>query len=1470
MVVPVNDRRSGPYTCSGGEAALAYDFRLMRADDVAVWRRRGGVTARLVLGVDYQVTGVGNPAGGSVILSPVALVDDLYVVEGARTHARLTDIESGQTLARSLLNSEFDSLQVQHVELARDQGRALQRSRFDGAGGVELPPAVAGYRLGFDDDLNLAAFPPGEGGGGSVPDPLPVESGGTGGNTAEEARDNIGALGAEDVSGAVATDLAVNAAARRDNLGLGALAVRDDVGTPQIVDNAVTLAKLAHGTPSAMLGFDALGAPVEKPPFAATRVTGLARHAGCSGGAARAWIVDGTDVFVAGDSAILGLAVDVGVPRRVTFNVQPAVISKVVIGASAIYIIDANGRVYHLGGNGQGQGGHGDTVARSVATRVEWFVGQGVAITDVFPAPMTGGSENYVFFVGGNGKAYVAGANANGQHGMGDATARSTPAEVTALGSNVAGVVLSGNAGPHTLAWTSAGHLYGAGYNGQGQLGDGTTTARNAFVALSVTDAVKAVAFSDISGGLSGVVRGSGGLQLTGHNVRGSLGQGDTTSRTAWTTAIAAGVSDVVLAGRSVLARLGANVQTFGANPSGQLGSGGTADALSPITPAGAFQGHVTKVAGAGVDTGCCYIETDAGAIWAAGSGATGGVADGGGGDNTTFAAVLGVPDDLAGWQAYGASGAIGLGVMSAAGRAAASGDNANGELGLGSIGGHAFALTDVHLLNRSGPRGDLSAELTAIADAAMGYMDDAEDAADAAAGSAAAAAISASGAGVSAASSAANAATSSASAAAAQGWAGTASGYATTAGGAAGAAVAARDVAIAAASAAGPVAIYQTYAAADAATGLSAGDVVEVMIDETRANARTRYVVDGGGDLDYVLTLPRMIGVTPVRGPADHDDTASINAAMTAAGVGGVIALMPGVTYEISAELLPLQRQKIFGNGAIVKKRAQIVTTTTTAVTANVTTSVTLTDASAFRVGMQVAFAQQGVARTALVYGTTLSRTRKITAIAANVVTLDGAPDINAASGSTCFLAFASCNPLVSDVSIADVTFDGNRANWTYCRWEVIAEALAGSLTTNVIYDRCRFQEFPGEGVTLYGNASIVDKCYFKNGSGNGVHFSGCTGARVTSNQFEDLNLDTSIGHPDGAVAWSLGHSDCHVVGNVMLRCMAGVGGLDQALSSHAIIALNTIRDCVWFGVNLAGGISHITIDSNHIYNCGPTSGGTVPSPSGFNAGPDRGGIYFENVSGTDIVVKGNKIAGCSVYMSLHADARRTSVFDNVITGAMLISGHHAKFTGNLLTGTLRVGGAKNVRIAENVLYTPGNTTDAMLSIYATADYENVDVSHNQIVGGAYGVSIGSSVTALRNVSIDSNRLYDQTTRGISVDNTAAALAGLTANGNLVRVGPSAVAGYSAILAKPASITIAYNEISNLGGSAGSRVGINYAAAAGAGAGGVIKDNIIRGPWAAAIAMVANSGAWCINNVVDSGTVGSATGNTISGTVTI
>lgn len=41
------------------------------------------------------------------------------------------------------------------------------------------------------------------------------------------------------------------------------LIAADSIGTPELKDNAVTLAKLAHGTPKKLFGFDDLGVPVE-------------------------------------------------------------------------------------------------------------------------------------------------------------------------------------------------------------------------------------------------------------------------------------------------------------------------------------------------------------------------------------------------------------------------------------------------------------------------------------------------------------------------------------------------------------------------------------------------------------------------------------------------------------------------------------------------------------------------------------------------------------------------------------------------------------------------------------------------------------------------------------------------------------------------------------------------------------------------------------------------------------------------------------------------------------------------------------------------------------------------------------------------------------------------------------------------------------------------------------------------------
>lgn len=693
------------------------------------------------------------------------------------------------------------------------------------------------------------------------------------------------------------------------------------------------------------------------------------------------------------------------------------------------------------------------------------------------------------------------------------------------------------------------------------------------------------------------------------------------------------------------------------------------------------------------------------------------------------------------------------------------------------------------------------------------------------------------------------------------------ASDYVTQAGLYATQALQARDDILSSLSSATNAIIYSTYADANAALGsLSEDDVVEVMIDETRSDSRTRYIVQSNA-LVYVLTLPRLIGITPTKLSTEYDDTESLKRAITEAGPGGVIDLLPGALYEVSSEVIPLQNQKIFGNGATIKKRNQIVVTTTTAITADVTTSVTLSDASEFRVGMQVSFIKSGVSRISAVYPTDVSTIRTITNISGDTITLNAAPTITAVVGSTCFLAFSSLNCLNSNTTVRDVIFDGNYANWPHGVWSVISEVLTGSLTTNCIIENCVIQNFPGEGITTYGDYSSIKTCYFKNGNGNGVHLSDCDSVKIYGCTFVNLNEETDIGHPDGAIAWSLGCTHTQIINNVMINCMAGVGGLDNVASSHAIISNNTIKDCVWFGINLGGSISNITISNNHIYNCGPTTGGDVASPSGSVSSPERGGIFFENVTGTDIQVFGNKIDGCSVYMSMNSVSRRTSVFDNIIIGAILISGFHARFTNNIITKTFKVGPSKWVKISNNQIHAPGNTTDLMLSVYSTTDYEDLEINNNIIIGGSYGISLGSAILSLKNVSVNGNVLFDQTTRGISAGSSTATVENVSISDNKIRVGSAALSGYSGILSSIEKITIKGNDLSNEIG-ASSRVAVNSISSSATKT--IIFNNVITGSWSNAVSMVVDSGAFFINNFVDSGTIGSGTGNTISGTVTI
>ena len=220
MTVTVNDRTAGPFVCTGGETVFSYDFRLLDAGDLAVYRLRGGAQTRLALNTDYAVTGVGAAGGGNVVLVAAAVADDQYVLDGDRPKARITDLVYNRALPPQTLNPELDSLQIQIAELARQANRALYRSRFDdpSEAPLELPPLEPGKHVGVDDAGNLDYFAA-DGGGGNIPDPLPIGDGGTGATTEEGAR---------------------------TNLGLGGLAVLNAVGADQITDGSVGTAKLAN------------------------------------------------------------------------------------------------------------------------------------------------------------------------------------------------------------------------------------------------------------------------------------------------------------------------------------------------------------------------------------------------------------------------------------------------------------------------------------------------------------------------------------------------------------------------------------------------------------------------------------------------------------------------------------------------------------------------------------------------------------------------------------------------------------------------------------------------------------------------------------------------------------------------------------------------------------------------------------------------------------------------------------------------------------------------------------------------------------------------------------------------------------------------------------------------------------------------------------------------------------------------
>jgi alpha-tubulin suppressor-like RCC1 family protein len=267
------------------------------------------------------------------------------------------------------------------------------------------------------------------------------------------------------------------------------------------------------------------------------------------------------------------------------------------------------------------------------------------------------------------------GHNNWGQLGNGTTTDSLSPVDVSGLTSAVISISVGGY---HSCALLAAGGLKCWGYNGAGQLGDGTTT-----------DRLTPVSVSGLATGVTNVAAGffhtcarttADGVKCWGQNAYGQLGDGtnmerdvpvDVSGLTSGVTAIAAGQY------HSCAVTSAGGAKCWGNNGSGQVGDGTRFNTRSVPVDVVGLSG--TARLAAGFSHTCALTSTGGVKCW--GDNSAGQVGDGTADVRLTPVGVSGLASGVA---AIALGGSHSCAVTNAGG-AKCWGSNVNGELGDGS-----------------------------------------------------------------------------------------------------------------------------------------------------------------------------------------------------------------------------------------------------------------------------------------------------------------------------------------------------------------------------------------------------------------------------------------------------------------------------------------------------------------------------------------------------------------------------------------------------------------------------------------------------------------------------------------------------------------------------------------------------------------------------------------------------------------
>ena len=264
---------------------------------------------------------------------------------------------------------------------------------------------------------------------------------------------------------------------------------------------------------------------------------------------------DGTTVTRSAPSAVSGLTA----------------VANVSAGASHSCAVTVSKAVLCWGSNSTGQLGDASQTSRSTASAVSGQLSwSGVSAGGAHSCAVTTASV-----------AYCWGSNIDGQVGDGTSgSTRTVPFTVYDTGTTTWAMLSAG--GRHTCGVTQTGAGYCWGYNGSGQLGDGSTTSR------TVPTSISNFKWSSISAGDAHTcgITTDGIAYCWGENGMGQLADGSTTSRTAPTAVNGNDRWRSVASGYQHTCGVNTLGQAFcwGAAVNGQVGDGRASVALVPAT----------------------------------------------------------------------------------------------------------------------------------------------------------------------------------------------------------------------------------------------------------------------------------------------------------------------------------------------------------------------------------------------------------------------------------------------------------------------------------------------------------------------------------------------------------------------------------------------------------------------------------------------------------------------------------------------------------------------------------------------------------------------------------------------------------------------------------------------------------------------------------------------------------------------